>query len=216
MKQANVPYLSELLSNEENAIPSILKSKGVEIHIDELNWEDQFPAHIPTSAFIAHDGNNLYVLYSVTGEVLRVVNEKDFMPVWEDSCVEFFMQRDGEKLYRNFECNTHGVLLASQRKTREDSERLPLHQIQAIKRTSFIKHRYMDDKEVSDWMLLLVIPKISLGFGKDKELSHNSIRANFYKCGDETASVHYQSWNRIDTPSPNFHQPQFFGKLIFE
>ncbi len=216
MNQANVPHLFDLFLVEDYLLPSILKSKGKEIHIKEINWEEQFPAHIPTDAFIAHDGNNLYILYSVKGEVLRVVNEKDFMSVWEDSCVEFFIQREGEKLYRNFECNAHGVLLASQRETRENSKRLPSTQIQSIKRTSFIKHKYVDDTEVSDWQLLLIIPKLSLGFAENEELSSKSIRANFYKCGDETSQRHYQSWNRIETPSPNFHQPQFFGKLTFE
>ena len=43
-----------------------------------------------------------------------------------------------------------------------------------------------------------------------------SIRANFYKCGDKTAHPHYLSWSPIDTPKPDFHRPEFFGELILK
>jgi len=39
---------------------------------------------------------------------------------------------------------------------------------------------------------------------------------NFYKCGDETVKPHYISWNKVDTPTPNFHQPQYFAPLIVD
>ena len=40
--------------------------------------------------------------------------------------------------------------------------------------------------------------------------------ANFYKCGDETQKPHYLSWNPVKTSKPDFHRPEYFGKLIFE
>ncbi|WP_414481477.1 carbohydrate-binding family 9-like protein [Caldicoprobacter sp.] len=40
------------------------------------------------------------------------------------------------------------------------------------------------------------------------------IKANFYKCGDKTKYPHWGCWNRIDTPHPDFHRPEFFGDLI--
>ena len=40
-----------------------------------------------------------------------------------------------------------------------------------------------------------------------------TLRANFYKCGDDTAQPHYIAWNAVDHPTPNFHLPQYFGEL---
>jgi hypothetical protein len=42
-----------------------------------------------------------------------------------------------------------------------------------------------------------------------------TIRANFYKCGDSTAVPHYLSWSHIATETPDFHRPEFFGELYF-
>jgi hypothetical protein len=39
-------------------------------------------------------------------------------------------------------------------------------------------------------------------------------RANFYKCGDQTARPHWASWAPIGE-ALNFHQPDKFGELVF-
>lgn len=41
------------------------------------------------------------------------------------------------------------------------------------------------------------------------------MRANFYKCGEKTIQEHYFSWNPVDSITPDFHRPEFFGELIF-
>ena len=41
------------------------------------------------------------------------------------------------------------------------------------------------------------------------------IRANFYKCGDETKKMHFLAWNPITVEEPAFHVPSDFGCLIF-
>jgi hypothetical protein len=41
-------------------------------------------------------------------------------------------------------------------------------------------------------------------------------RANFYKCGDETETPHFGAWSPVQTPQPDFHRPEFFGRLVFE
>jgi len=39
---------------------------------------------------------------------------------------------------------------------------------------------------------------------------------NFYKCGDETETVHYLAWANLTSEKPDYHRRQDFGKLIFE
>ena len=41
-------------------------------------------------------------------------------------------------------------------------------------------------------------------------------RANFYKCADESSHPHWITWSPIDNPTPDFHLPDYFGKLVFE
>jgi Carbohydrate-binding family 9 len=30
------------------------------------------------------------------------------------------------------------------------------------------------------------------------------------------AEPHFVAWSNIETPKPDFHRPDFFGKLVFE
>ena len=44
----------------------------------------------------------------------------------------------------------------------------------------------------------------------------NDSYCNFYKCGDKQVEPHYLSWNPVLTDNPDFHRPEYFGKVIFE
>jgi hypothetical protein len=57
--------------------------------------------------------------------------------------------------------------------------------------------------------LQLFYPGLTLNSGKE-------MRANFYKCGDCTPAPHYKTWNPVGTPSPDYHQPAYFGNLILK
>lgn len=193
-----------------------LGETGLCLAINQVNWPIDFPKSMPVSVVIAHDNEKVYLYYQVEGEELRAVNTRDFMSVWEDSCVEFFVQRKGEKKYRNFEFNAHGVLLATERESKDTMQRLSDELMSSIERFITIKHVYREGVQLSDWTLYAEIPKAALGFSATEKLSKQEVGANFYKCGDKTNEPHYISWNPINTPSPNFHVPQFFGSLVFE
>ena len=194
----------------------LLNEAGLYLSIDKVNWPNDFPKTMSVSVHVAHDNERLYLYYQVEGEELRAVNTKDFQSVWEDSCVEFFVQRKGEKVYRNFEFNVLGVLVASKRESKDSAEELSQETMSSIVRMTTIQHYYKTNREVSDWTMYAEIPKEAMGFSSDEELSKEAIGANFYKCGDETSEPHFISWNPIDLPKPNFHVPEFFGELIFE
>ncbi|MBR6089456.1 MAG: hypothetical protein IKP86_05955, partial [Anaerolineaceae bacterium] len=42
-----------------------------------------------------------------------------------------------------------------------------------------------------------------------------ALRANIYKCGDQTVNKHYLSWNPIDSEKPDFHRPEDFGIMYY-
>ena len=54
-----------------------------------------------------------------------------------------------------------------------------------------------------------VIPFSLLGLDK----APKTLRANFYKCGDNCDKTHFLSWSPIALEKPNFHCPDFFGEL---
>ena len=215
MRKLVVPI--QVVSQYETVFDRIklLLEAGAAAEIDQVNWKSHYPAEMPVTVRAAHDGEVLYLYYTVKGEAVRAVNIEDFGSVWEDSCVEFFMQREGEKNYRNFECNILGALLAATHETRAVAEKLT-QEVASIYRYSTIQHRYEAGRQVSDWSLYLEIPKKAMGFDTGESLAGQKIRANFYKCGDETPEPHYISWNPINLPSPDFHVPQFFGLLELE
>lgn len=63
------------------------------------------------------------------------------------------------------------------------------------------------------WSLMTKIPFNAFFANGFNPSSANSIKGNFYKCGDKTAKPHYVSWSPIATPSPDFHRPEYFGCL---
>ena len=84
-----------------------------------------------------------------------------------------------------------------------------------IKRFSSLGIKPFEEKTGNfEWKLTVEIPFSLIGIQTD-ELP-TVIKANFYKCGDETAVPHFLSWNHIMTKESDFHQPKFFGELIFE
>ena len=39
---------------------------------------------------------------------------------------------------------------------------------------------------------------------------------NFYKIAENNSNPHYITWSKIGGVKPDFHQPEFFGKLEFK
>ena len=66
------------------------------------------------------------------------------------------------------------------------------------------------------WEMTVAISTEVFIHQKDLDLKGLVANANFYKCADDAAQKHYLSWNPIKTERPNFHQPQFFGTVVFE
>jgi len=74
----------------ENSLPTI----------KHANW---VPAEgVIVSFDIRHRGTSILLKYLVQEPQLRAVNMEYNSPVWEDSCVEFFLSLEGDNSYYNF------------------------------------------------------------------------------------------------------------------
>jgi hypothetical protein len=145
-------------------------------------------------------------------------------PVYQDSCVEVFLQPKAGRGYLNFEMNAGGALLASHvtdhrrtpdgfaaftRLTEEDGRRVEV-------RSSLPRVVEPEVDAPLDWQLAFFIPTALLEkhVGPIGPLGGQTWRANLYKCGDSTSHPHWASWAPVD--ALNFHLPHCFGTLRFE
>ena len=144
---------------------------------------------------------------------MRAVNTEINSPVYEDSCVEFFISFDDTGYY-NFECNSLGTFLVYFGKDLATRTPLTIETIEKIQTfTTF--QRNMEDKNVN-WTITWAIPKSTFSNHPDLNLKGKVGKANFYKCGDKLLEPHFISWSNITTEKPDFHRPEFFGEVVFE
>ena len=132
-----------------------------------------------------------------------------FDDVYLDSCLEVFFSFSGGG-YINCEMNALGTFLSAYGPDRFSRVRLdslaPLPKVSASVGDGVwtVEARFSSE----------TLEKV---FGSAFSLEPGKIiRANFYKCGDETAVPHYGSWNPIGVSQPDFHRPEFFGELVIE
>ena len=130
-------------------------------------------------------------------------------PVYTDSCLEFFVNCNPKQpLYINFEMNANGAFLSALRPGRKGKQ--PIHELMsdlpAVMAKKFEDHWSVD--------AFFTLSQIKTLFGKDTFETGDVLLGNFYKCGDETPIPHFGMWAPIDLEAPDFHRPEFFGKLI--
>lgn len=213
MKQLKVLFIPELDDVNLSEAPQLLETKALRQSIDTINW-DEFP-YRPIVAFdIARGKKELYIHYFVRGLSVRALSDKDGNYVHEDSCVEFFMRKANEMEYINFEFNCIGTCYAAHHLTRHESTVFTTEEYQAIRRHSSLNKQAFPEKTgIHNWELTVAIPFKLMGL--DPNNLPEMICGNFYKCADGTENPHFLTWSPIDLPQPNYHCPEFFGKIYF-
>lgn len=165
---------------------------------------------------MAHSGSHLWLHYRVNGDYYRAAAAEDQGPVWEDSCVEFFMTPahlhadfadPALVVYRNFEFNPNGVCYSANG-TKTERNLLSALDLTSVRRfPGGLSGGELAEGTPFDWELTVAIPLTLLGIQPG-----STFRANFYKCGDLTAQPHFLSWTPIGAPEPDFHLPGYFGE----
>lgn len=205
-KELTAPFISaiEMLSNEE--VVTTLRS--TEPHaIACINWSD-YPYAPEVTLHIAHSERALALMFEVKEQNTKAVTLEDNGPVWEDSCVEFFVRDPRGEGYFNFELNCVGTLLAANRRSRTDANMFSAEKLASVRRFGSLPHERIDCRD-GEWWIVEIIPFSLLGLEEAPE----EISANFYKCGDKCEPMHFLSWSPIALPSPDFHCPDFFGTV---
>lgn len=216
MKSLLVKHISINSTVEAKNVSALLDKNNIEWNsVDNVCWPEDFP-YAPEMKFrIAHCGNLILLNYYVKEKAVRAVAETDNGNVWEDSCCEFFFSPSADSFYYNIESNCAGKILFASGNSRHDRKHYPLDFISCIDRWSSLGNGVFDERECNDsWEMSLVIPNTM--FEGVQNFSGMKANANFYKCGDKLKTPHFLSWNLVETATPDYHRPEYFGKIVFE
>lgn len=197
-------------------------------HVETLNIDNfrtEGSDHRPiTQAKLLYDQIGIYLFYSVQDQYVLSVRREYQEAVCKDSCAEFFLQPFSNKGYFNFEINCGGTLLLrySTSETGNWEEKTSIQVPFELSKQIKIYHsmpKVVEPEiiEPTEWNLEYFIPFSILEHyvGNWGEISGQRWRSNFYKCGDETSHPHWASWSPVGGKL-NFHQPEYFGELVFE
>lgn len=208
MKNLSALYVPGIEKLPEQRILQTLRS--IERHeVGYLNWNEY--SYAPQVGFhFAFSDKVIALLWEVKEDHVRAVSLEDNGPVWEDSCVEFFVSDPDSPAYFNFEMNCIGTMLASRKMSRYDAGHFGPDKMHLIRNFGSLAHETIDIQgKDQEWWRVVLIPFSVIGLDE----APASLRCNFYKCGDNCAQTHYLSWAPIDTPAPDFHRPDFFGEV---
>jgi len=169
-------------------------------------------------ARLCYSGRFLYVRFEVAESKIRARFMSFQDPVYKDSCVEFFVDPfpDRKLGYINFETNALGTMLVAIGRGRKNRVSLTRADFEVIDITASIKAPIDGPTGGDFWTLCYRLP-LSL-FEKyygEKPGPGLIAKGNFTKCGDETEFPHYGAWSIINSPQPDFHRPEYFGKIVF-
>jgi len=131
--------------------------------------------------------------------------------VFKDSCVEIFISLDGKNYY-NFEINCIGAILGQHGMGRFDRMFIDENILNKINIFSSLGYSPIGIiPRPYSYTIEIDIPKEALIF--DSQNNFDNIIGNIYKCADESPTPHYMYYYPVKTEKPDFHRPEFFGKL---
>ena len=177
-----------------------------EASIDTVLWTEDTGTR--ARGQLCRDDENLYVHLRAAEREIRAENTRQLSPVWEDSCLEFFFKTGGSDIYFNFEINPNGCLCLQAGPARAG-------RFNIVREDAAAYFRIRTGRTEDGWEVFYRIPAAFLRLFCPGYRFEGEMYGNMYKCGDKTARPHYLSWSPIALDTPNFHCPEYFGKLIF-
>lgn len=191
--------------------------------LEIAHFRPEGSGHRPqTFCRLLYDDEGISGIFLVRDRYVRCVNTTYQSPVYQDSCVEIFLQ-PSERGYFNFEFNCSGAMLAGYVM---DPERVPGGFRNAVRLTAEQGARIMVSPSLSqgilqeiedpvDWTLGFFIPFSVIGEHSKVPAPGpgNVWKGNFFKCADASSRPHWGSWSAVD--EKNFHLPRCFGAIQF-
>lgn len=193
---------------------TILKTNGAPdwsavpaLFVDAVLWEPDCGVRMRQQ--LCYDETALYVRQQAWESAVRAEYTAPLSPVHEDSCMEFFFALGADERYFNFEINPNGCIELGFGPDRKNRVRLCHKAEQETFQPSCVR-------TADGWTAGYCLPLdfLRLFYPDFWFVPGVRFRGNCYKCGDRTEHPHFLAWNPVNTHSPDFHRPEFFGKLI--
>ena len=185
------------------------------------HWPVQSDFLPATEMKLKYDDDCFYAIARVHDRFVRAVAVQTHDAVWKDSCVEFFFSPDPghSNRYFNLEINCCGVLLAEYHTgPRLNGRKLDIDDCRAIRVSSSASGPIR--REIAKpltWTLEYALPfdVLEKYAAIEKPAPGVNWRANFYKCADGSSHPHWMTWSPIALAEPDFHRPEYFGRIEF-
>ena len=179
------------------------------LQISELHHT---PEGVPVRAWaqVCCDDEKLYVRMEAEEKDVRATYSGLLDEVCEDSCLEFFLSpAENDNRYFNIEMNPNGAMYFGFGTCCENLIRLICQECPVIvPEITKTEKGWFVNYTIPYWFLRLFFPAFE---GKKGD----TIRGNFFTCGEQTDPKHFLCWCPV-VPRPHaFHNPDCFGKLIF-
>jgi hypothetical protein len=197
--------------------------KGTDVISVDCFRPESSSHHPITQCKLLYDDRRIFGIFSVHDRFVRCIHTGFQDPVWEDSCVEFFVQPKPDHGYFNFEFNCGGALLSSyvtdpKRIDGKVTKAVPLSRDEGQIIEIFHSLPSIIDPKIIDectWYLEFSIPfhLLERYVGSIDKSDEAGWRGNLYKCGNKTSHPHWASWAPLS--ERNFHAPWDFGRFQF-
>ena len=184
--------------------------------IRENPWNTEFDGAARAKLRFDGDAQCFHVTLNATER--RIAMRAEAMEqngrVWEDSCLEFFLNPMPEAGlgYMNFESNSRGVMLFGVHNGEMDGQT----DVITIADCHMVATSRQLPGDLVNWTLRYRIPfdYIRHFFPGFDPKSGGRITGNFYKCGDKCIQPHYRTWSPIRPQPMTFHCPDQFGTIL--
>lgn len=238
----NVAFAEAAAEGEKSDMPSYTLQRASEKPQLDGNWEGAAWKNVPvidithfyrtdlsdhrpkTQAKAIYDDAGIYIHFRVEDRYVRSVETKYHGKVWEDACVEFFVQPRPDRGYFNFEINCGGTMLLSYQESPDwkgDSLRRAGRVPWRLAKGVNIYHSMPETVEPEQaepvvWQVEYFIPfdVFEAYLGEVGTPAGEVWRANFYKCAENNSHPHWASWSPIQGEL-SFHKPEFFAPITF-
>ena len=181
--------------------------------IEHWHWEGDKPFRPFSFAQLCGVyGKGLFVRLWSFEENPRCVCTKRDDPVYQDSCLELFLQLvPGNTAYINIEMNCKGVYLSQFGKKRMNRVFLK----DCCKLEPVVSAFELEEDGGTAWGIELFLSEdlVSEIYGMEYTLQPCTFKGNFYKCGDKTPRAHYGAYFPVGSAALGFHNPSKFGSI---
>lgn len=187
--------------------------------LDQHHWTDH-SFHPKCEARVLYSNENLFLHFRTEEKEIATSRTQDGDEVWKDNCVEFFVSpsEDLSIPYMNFEFNMIGAMLLGVGKDRDTRKRVTADEMKSVIRKPDFTQPVVDRSDtLKTWHLQVLIPLafIREHTGCDLPKTGTIWRANFNNCAADVPHPYYGNWNPIGTETPDFHRPEYFGRILF-